>query len=66
MTDIRGKPADKITLEGQLFTLVELSNDGKDVDICAEIGGVNIWDWLKTHDGETVKINLEIVKDEED
>jgi hypothetical protein len=53
--------AEKIELEGELFTLVEEvdKNGEKDVDICAEVCGVNIWDWLRGNNGSKVKIILE-------
>jgi len=53
---------EKIELEGELFVLVEETLDEekeKDVKIVAEVGGVNVWDWLRNNDKNNVKIILE-------
>ena len=51
----------KIELEGELLILVEeTTTDGEqDVSICAEVAGINIWDWLNGNNGNKVKITLE-------
>ena len=49
----------KVELQGELFILVEETKDDDDVTICAEIGGINIWDWLKKNNGERVRVVLE-------
>ena len=49
---------DKISLEGELFTLVEEDDTG--VHVCAEISGINVWDWLEKHTGTKVKLNFEV------
>lgn len=52
------KPA-KIVLEGDLFTLVEESEEHETCNISAEICGINIWVWLEQHNFQKVKITLE-------
>lgn len=55
----------KLQLEGNLFVLVEESLERKgDVDICAEVAGVDIWDWLLKHKGENIKISIEVLQNE--
>jgi len=49
--------SEKVTLSGKLFILVE--DDGNDVSVVAEIGGINIWDWLKNNKDNDVSITLE-------
>lgn len=42
----------KVELEGELFVLVEeiKTIEGEaDVNICAELCGINIWDWLYSY-----------------
>ena len=52
----------KVELEGELFILVEETKtpEGEeDISICADVCGINIWEWLKNRDGKNVKITLE-------
>jgi len=56
MTDQKGK----LTLEGELFVLVEEGDE--EVTICAEIMGVNIWDWLEKNNGRRIKVHLETLE----
>ena len=53
------KGKNKVKLEGELFVIVEETLDGEDVNICAEVNGVNIWDWLNNNNNNIVKITLE-------
>ena len=55
---------DKITLEGKLFVLVEETEDKEDVSICAEVGGINLWDWMRAHEDMNIKITMEILEDQ--
>lgn len=52
----------KVELEGELFILVEEDEETEDVNICAEVCGINIWDWLKHNNKENVKITLEKIE----
>jgi hypothetical protein len=49
----------KTELEGELFVLVEETEDKEDVIITAEINGFNIWNWIRNNKGNKVKISLE-------
>jgi hypothetical protein len=50
----------KVVLKGKLFVLVEEGlNEDDDISICAEVDGINVWDWLNHHRDEKVKITLE-------
>lgn len=51
----------KVELQGKLFVLVEKDDEG--THICAEIGGVDIWDWLNQHHNYNVKVTLEKCED---
>lgn len=56
----------KVELEGELFVLVEETKtiEGEeDVSICAELCGINIWDWLYKNNGHKVKIILEKIEE---
>ena len=53
----------KIELQGRLCVIVEESEDN-DLFICADIGGINIWDWLKSNKDKEVKITLEELKEQ--
>jgi hypothetical protein len=55
---------DKIILEGELFVLVEEDLENEDVNICAEIGGVDLWAWLRNHHGQNIKITAEVIEDD--
>jgi hypothetical protein len=55
----------KVILKGKLFVLVEEGiNPEDDIDICAEVDGINIWDWLNHHREQDVKITLESEENE--
>lgn len=47
----------KLVLEGELFILVEKDDEG--THICAEINGINLWDWLVQNNGEKIKVSIE-------
>ena len=47
-----------VTLEGELFVLVEEDKEG--THISAEICGFDIWNWLEQHREQNVKITLEV------
>jgi len=49
----------KTELEGELFILVEETEDKEDVIITADVNGFNIWDWLRFNEGKRVKVILE-------
>ncbi len=51
----------KIELEGELFVIIEEQED-RETLFCAEIGGINIFDWLRQNNGNKVKIILEKLK----
>ena len=54
--------SNKVELEGDLFILVE-EDDEEGVSICAEMSGINIWDWLVMNEKNRVKITLEKLDD---
>jgi len=47
----------KLALEGELFILIEEDDEG--THICAEINGINLWDWLVQNDGKKIKLEIE-------
>ncbi len=49
----------KVIVEGELFKLVEFTEDKEDVVIVLEVAGVNIWDWFKDNEKRKVRIILE-------
>ena len=53
----------KINLEGELFILVEETEDD-DISICVEVAGINVWNWLKNNEGQKVRLSFERVEEE--
>ena len=51
-----------ILLEGELFCLIEGNhNDEEETTVCAEVAGVNIWDWLCQVNHERIRIKIEVL-----
>jgi hypothetical protein len=48
----------KTIVEGELSVLVE-EDEEEGVSICAEVNGINIWDWIRENEKYNVRITLE-------